>query len=343
MKASILIFLLFGLCSIAKGQKSSDSLSFQKICVEANITGAAFSEFDSSEILNLQVFGVRNSETKQPLLTTTIFEAASLSKPVFSALVFRLAENNLIDIDLPLEQYLPFEAVSDKRFKKVTARHVLSHSTGLPNWINKTDNVKLKFIPGSEFNYSGEGYVYLQRVVEHLTQKSIDELMIEYVFNPYNMTNSSFSFNDTLGNFAHPHDKKGRIREKKITGEFTSAASSMHTTIEDYSKFVMNYVTDTMIFNRSIKVDKKKNIFWGLGSGYEVHQSDTLIWHWGNNWNTFRSVFVYSLKEQKGYVLLTNSENGHSVLQELNKLVFHKELQYPKWLGYKQITITNKK
>ena len=110
--------------------------------------------------------------------------------------------------------------------------------------------------------------------------------------------------------------------------------------------FIMNkswYLVDLPGYGFSkMSVDKKKNLFWGLGCGYELHNSDTLIWHWGNNWNTFRSVFVYSLNEQKGYVLLTNSENGHRVLQELNRSMFNKTLQFPKWLGYKQTTIANK-
>ena len=343
MKIPVVTLLLISLYATAHGQESSDSLMFDKICAAAKISGAAFAELDSLGITELHTFGFRNLETKQNVTSTTIFEAASLSKPVFSALVFRLVEKRVIILDKPLTQYLPFETISDPRVKEVTARHVLTHTTGLPNWINKTDNVKLKFAPGTKFSYSGEGYLYLQRVVEHLTQKTIDELMTENIFNLYNMSNSSFSFNDTLGNYAKPHDKKGNTLEKKLTGKFTSAASSLHTTIEDYSKFILRYITDTSIFQTSIQVDKKKNISWGAGCGYEVQNSDTLIWHWGNNWNTFRSVFVYSLKEQKGYVLLTNSENGHSILQVLNKLVFKEELQFPKWLGYKQITIANKK
>ena len=342
MKTPVFILLLIGLSLETSGQESYDSLLFNKICAEANITGAAFSELDSSGVVELKTYGVRNYESKQPITTNTIFEAASLSKPVFSALVFKLAENQLINLDKPLTQYLPFNTVSDPRIKEVTARHVLSHTAGLPNWINKTENAKLKFDPGSKFSYSGEGYLYLQRVLEHLTQKSINELMTEYIFDPYDMVNSSFKFNDTLEDYAHPHDKKGNLLKKKLTGKYTSVASSLHTTIEDYSKFILKYKADTSIFQTTIQVDKKKNLFWGLGCGYELHNSDTLIWHWGNNWNTFRSVFVYSLNEQKGYVLLTNSENGHRVLQELNRSMFNKTLQFPKWLGYKQTTIANK-
>lgn len=326
---------------IVQAQEPPASNFFDKICMKANVTGAVFSRIDSLGIAELQTFGLRNSKTKKAITTSTIFEAASLSKPVFSSLVFRLVENEILNLDKPLTQYLPFDAVSDPRLKEVTARHVLNHTTGLPNWINKTDNVKLKFTPGSKFNYSGEGYLYLQRVLEHITQQSIDDLMTKYVFKPCGMANSSFSFNDTIGNYANSHDKKGVVQKKKITGKFTSAASSLHTTIEDYSNFILKYIQDTTVFATSIPVDKKLNLSWGLGVGIETHNSETFIWHWGNNWNTFRSVFVYSLKEQKGYVLLTNSENGHRIIQEINKLIFNKELQFPKWLGYKQITIAN--
>jgi CubicO group peptidase (beta-lactamase class C family) len=338
MKRTLLLLLIFGSALQLKSQVIATD-SFEQVCTQGNISGAQLCTFSNAEISSPMSFGLRNVATNEEVTNTTIFEAASLSKPVFASLVYRLAEEDILDLDRPLAEYLPFEMISDKRMKEVTARHILTHSSGLPNWIKKTKKIKLKFDPGTDFNYSGEGFMYLQRVVEHITQQSLEELMVTYVFEPYGMDNSSFLFNDTLVDHAKPHDKKGLTQAKKLTQNFTSAASSLHTTAADYSKFLMHFVKDSMIFETMVEVDSKKGLYWGLGVGLEINESDTLIWHWGNNWNTFRSIFVYSTKEGRGYALLTNSENGHSVLQALNLLLHSESLQFPKWLGYQQIDV----
>ena len=341
MRTILLFFLTSAVNLLAQNNNGTTSI-FEKICTEARVTGAVLVKLDSNEMKTPQVFGIRNAVTKEKITATTIFEAASLSKPVFAQLIFKLAENKVIDLNKPLVEYLPLKAISDNRFSKVTATHVLTHTTGLPNWIKKRKDAQLKFEPGSEFRYSGEAYRYLQRVVESLTNKSIDELMSEYIFQPYDMPNSSFSFNDTSLNCAIPHNSKEEPQIKKLTGRFASAASSLHTTIEDYAKFLLMVKEDTSFFSTTIEVDQKFHISWGMGVGIETQDADTIIWHWGNNWNTFKSFFAYSMEKQTGYVILTNSENGHSIMDEINKLILNTELQFPDWLGYKQRNITGK-
>ena len=245
----------------------------------------------------------------------------------------------MINLDTPLVRYLPMNAVSDKRIETLTARHVLMHSTGFPNWLKKPMNNKLKFAPGSKFSYSGEAYQYLQRVVEHLTGKRLNSLCTEWTFAPLNMKKSSFHFNDLQISHADPHNRKGEVEQKKLTGEFSSAASSLHSTVDDYTAFLVDFAKTVEPSENLIAVDEKRGLFWGLGYGIEISETDTLIWHWGNNWETFRSVFAYSITSKTGYVLLTNSENGHRVLEVMNQMVFAEKKQFPSWLGYKQIRL----
>ena len=104
-----------------------------------------------------------------PVDHDSVFAAASLSKPVFAAGVMTLVDDGRLDLDRPLDDYLtePYLA-SDERAGSITARMVLSHTTGFPNW-RGDGPLFLRWSPGTRWGYSGEGYAYLQQVVERLT------------------------------------------------------------------------------------------------------------------------------------------------------------------------------
>ncbi len=305
----------------------------------ANIPGLAFAELDGNGVAHSAYLGLCSANDTAVVNEGTIFEVASLSKPVFAAMVWQQAQQGVIDLNQPLKNYLDFKEVTDPRADSITAMHVLTHTSGLPNWRKQPNEVPLKFTPGSKFGYSGEGYQYLQRVMKHVTGKSLDVLMVTSIFDQFNMRISAYTFNTTEGNFASPHDKKGRAHEKKRTGRNTSAASSLHSTVDNYGHFIVGFARGQAKehLQHWVTVDEKLQLYWSAGVGVEVNNGDTLLWHWGNNWDMFRSVFVYSMQEQKGYVLFTNSANGHRIMQILNEKVLGRSLNFPKWLGIKQL------
>jgi CubicO group peptidase (beta-lactamase class C family) len=122
----------------------------------------------------------------------TVFEGASLGKPLLAYAVLRLVDANLIDLDRPLYDYLPIPEANTPRMRRVTSRHVLSHTTGLPNWRRKPELLEPAFEPGQQFSYSGEAYFYLQRVIETVTSTPFARLMREQVFDPFDMRDSSY-------------------------------------------------------------------------------------------------------------------------------------------------------
>ena len=133
--------------------------------------GLSFAVINDEQIVYHKTFGVTNVETKQQVSDETIFDAASMTKTPFAFLVMRLAEKGILDLDKPLFTYLPYPDIAhDKRYKLITARMVLSHTTGFPNWrfFNKDGKLDIKFTPGTQFQYSGEGYEYLANVIAHL-------------------------------------------------------------------------------------------------------------------------------------------------------------------------------
>jgi hypothetical protein len=98
----------------------------------------------------------------------TVFQAGSVSKTVFAYAVMKLVERNILDLDTPLTRYSPIRILEgDPRLDLITARHVLSHTSGLPNWRSERNPLSIRFTPGERYLYSGEGYSYLQSVVPH--------------------------------------------------------------------------------------------------------------------------------------------------------------------------------
>jgi CubicO group peptidase (beta-lactamase class C family) len=139
-------------------------------------------------------FGQAVEELGHPVSEETVFEAASLGKPVFAYAVLRLADAGVIDLDRSLYEYLPTADSDTPRMKRVTARHVLSHTTGLPNWRQQPSPLEPSSEPGTDFSYSGEAYFHLQRVVEGLAKKPFGRLMREQVLDPLGMKQSSYTW-----------------------------------------------------------------------------------------------------------------------------------------------------
>src|SRR3954447_5769258 len=101
----------------------------------SGIPGLSMAVVQNGRVVWARAFGTVNDSARTPLDTETIFEAASLSKPVFAYIVLRLVDRGQFDLDRPLLEMLPYPRLADdKRSRRITGRMVLSHGTGLPNW-----------------------------------------------------------------------------------------------------------------------------------------------------------------------------------------------------------------
>ncbi|RZK90983.1 MAG: class A beta-lactamase-related serine hydrolase, partial [Hymenobacter sp.] len=150
--------------------------------------------------------GVREAGTSQPVTAATTFEAASLGKEMLSYIALRLHDRHLLDLDKPLLHYAAYPRLRGQaRAARITARMVLAHTTGLPNWAEdptspgwKTSALVVKYAPDSCWNYSGEGYTFLQKILEHITGKPLETLAAEEIFKPFGLKHSSFFWRDSF-------------------------------------------------------------------------------------------------------------------------------------------------
>ncbi len=181
-------------------------------------------------------FGVKEGDA--PVTNDTTFEAASLSKVVFAYAVLKLADQGKIDLDAPLQDYLDASYIEgDPRVNAITARLVLTHRTGFPNWRPK-QRLTIHFEPGDHFSYSGEGFVFLGKAVERITGQSLNEFIQQMVFTPLDMTSSSYVWRqDYDARTAIGHDKDRQAQDKWKPKE-ANPASSLQTTALDDARFM---------------------------------------------------------------------------------------------------------
>ncbi len=156
--------------------------SVERLMKAAHVTGLDIAILNDSQVVYVKSFGWRDREQSLPLTERTVMYGASFTKAVFAYLVMQLVQEGTLDLDKPINSYLPKplaeydkykDLATDARYKTITARMLLSHTSGFPNfrWINPDKKLDIKFTPGTQYSYSGEGINLLQFAIEELTQK----------------------------------------------------------------------------------------------------------------------------------------------------------------------------
>jgi CubicO group peptidase (beta-lactamase class C family) len=289
-------------------------------------------------------FGYKDKAAEQLVTPATIFQAASLSKPVFAYIVLKLAAAGVLDLDAPLSDYMPEPYIADEpRLPLITARRVLCHTPGFPNWRSEDKPLGIYFTPGERFSYSGEGYVYLQKVVEHVTGESLTELAQTHIFQPFDMPSSSYVW-------IEPYDTLA-AQGYKVTGEpaevgkmdTPNAAYSLYTTPSEFARFVcaimeprespayLSIAQTAEMLHPHVSVNDNPDwgdnwpatdfqmnheVSWGLGWGLEHIPGGDIFWHWGDN-GAFRAFVMGSQTQKTGLVMMSNSANGLKLCTKL--------------------------
>jgi len=306
---------------------------------EAAVPGVSIAIIEEGRLSWQGSFGVRKAGSPDPVRPETVFEAASLSKPVFAYAVMKLVDKGTIQLDTPLAQYLaksdlaqvyPAAATGDARWKTITARMVLTHCTGFPNWFNNTP-MRFLFDPGQRFSYSGEAYSLLAAAVTVATGRTFNQLLQELVFDPLQMSSSSYVWRDDYeARIAASHDMLGEPTSRGRASTPRPGAS-LYTTAGDYARFLVALGNGAGLSNASwqamtsaqIQVldrDGKPCFSWGFGVGVHRTGSDTTLWHWGDN-GDLNAYFEILPRRRRGVVFFLNGANAHAVTPLLTRRV----------------------
>lgn len=293
------------------------------------IPGATMAVIRAGEVVWSQAYGVRN-EQGTPMHEGVLFECASLTKSLFALLAMQEVDMGKIDLDAPIAPLLKEEPWSnDPRFLTITPRQCLCHSCGLPNWQAKP--MDMLFDPGTKYSYSGEGYFLLQKLVEQIEGKNMNELFRERFFGKFGMESSTAYWTPAVyAAFSVGFAKDGSIRkvknERRVAGNAPepNAAWSLYSYSAEYAKFLCAMLNQQgglsdEAFAEMTKPQNRadENITWGLGFGIP-NADPNVLWHWGDN-SGFKSFAIWDKTTKEGVVINTNSDNGMDFYIEVLK------------------------
>ncbi|MBC7768006.1 MAG: beta-lactamase family protein [Phycisphaerales bacterium] len=219
----------------------------QRLMASQDVRGMAIAVIDDGQVVHVAAYGHANVAENRALQTDTVMYGASLTKAAFAYMVLQLVDEGRFDLDRPMHQYLPrplpeyedyADLAGDERWRQLTARHVLNHTTGFANfrWLEEDQKLRFHFDPGARYGYSGEGFYILQLVLEQGLGLDVGAEMQTRVFDRFAMTRTSMQWRaDFRPNLAdgygidggfEPHDERSNV----------SAAGSMDTTIADQAR-----------------------------------------------------------------------------------------------------------
>lgn len=368
--------------SSVSAEKLTSEIS--RLCREARVTGVVVAVFNNNKPVYEKAFGYANFQTRQPLRLSTEFYGASLSKAVFAELVMKYVEDGKLDLDKPLQSYLPkpiYEYAPDSErswwqdysslrndtlFQYITARMCLSHTSGFPNWrfFEPDQKLRVKRRPGTRYEYSGEGMVYLQKVMEIMFNMPLDSMAHRVLFRPLAMETSSYTWQPRFENeYSLGHDtSQNTYPRDKDNG--ARAPSTLETTPGDYIRFMTAVMNNTIVsknthrkmFTPQVRIRSKSQ--FGPLSNADASDNDNIQLSYGLGWGLYKTPYGwgafkeghgdgfqhYSVifpEKKMGILIMSNSDNAESIYKELLDTAI-KDVYMPwRWENYIPYNLRN--
>lgn len=355
-KSHLWALTIFFVCSLSYGQFQPEKINtlkgstisseeitnyLQKQIEDQNIPGLSIAIINNSEIAYHDVFGVTNAETQEPVDQKTIFEAASLSKPVFAYFAMKMVEKGLLNLDEPLYQYFPHPAIDSSytdEYKKITARMVLSHSTGFPNW-SHGEKIKLQFEPGTGFSYSGEAYQYLAAIIGQLNgvgwKDDLNQVFLKAVAEPIGLEHTSFTWNNYFEQHKAFGHQDGKTTDNESQGKSFGAGYSLHSEASEYARFLIEIMESKhlskdlqqQMLTEANHFDQSNELYqnlgqtgWTLGFAQKPSENGMMYLHTGNN-HDFQAYCMIIPEKKYGIVLFINTDKMEGLLESLTPIL----------------------
>ncbi|PQA94463.1 hypothetical protein B0A69_08325 [Chryseobacterium shigense] len=332
---TLLFLLLFSTNTNAQAEKVNspyltDSIfdrdkEIEKWLHELKIPILGLGIIEGGTLKQIKVFGKIKDDISVPY--NTIFNVASLTKPITAMVALHLVSTGKWDLDEPVYTYWTDpDIANDPRNKQLTTRIILSHQTGFPNWRFMKENKKLSFDfdPGTKFQYSGEGFEYLRKAMENKFKKPLEQLARELIFQPLKMNDTNYIWDENTdkNRFATGYDKNGKPY-KTEENKLANAADDLHTTVEDYGNFLADILNgghlhkDLYLQMMKRQVQTRKNKYYGLGFViYDLGNGEYALSHGGSDEGSFCLTVIFP-KTKQGLLIFTTSDNGYKVFDKL--------------------------
>jgi CubicO group peptidase (beta-lactamase class C family) len=250
-----------------------------------------------------------------------------MTKPLAAYAAMQLVEAGELDLDVPLAEYLDTPYLPEApQHALITTRMALNHTTGFPNWRKEGRHsgnpLDVAFQPGSRYGYFGEGFQYLQHVMEHVTGRPLDALVQERLLGPAGMAASAMAWQERYAEIAAAgHDAEGRVKTADPRFRRPNAAFTLFCSACDYARFLVEMMREDRAAEHSLGADSirtmltrsaaaEEGIFRGLGWAIAPTACGDRVFHGGANGTGFRCWSEFYPHNGNGVVIMTNSLSG---------------------------------
>ena len=329
MRWLVIAFVFVGYSSLLFAQQDKVTVPNDSVLTvlmkQHRIPALGIGAIEQGKIKETKVLGELKAGVPAP--ANTLFQVASLTKPIVEMTVLRLVSKQLWSLDEPLHHYwIDPDVKDDARNKLLTTRHVLSHQTGFMNWrwLHATGKLTFDFAPGTKTQYSGEGLEYLKKALEAKFKMPLADIVEKYLFLPDGMKDTHFYWDGGVDEtrYAVAHNREGNEYDIRKNEE-ASAADLLMTTITDYSALAMNVLNkkglSQNVWDDMIRLQGKDNQA-KFGLGWEVYSDlshgEYALIHSGSDPGV-RTIAILLPISQRALIIFTNSDNGMSIIKDL--------------------------
>lgn len=335
--------------------REPERFSLQERMAFYNVPGVSVAVLDGGRVAWAKGYGVKDVDTGEPVTPRTLFQAASISKPVAATAALRLVEEGLLQLDAPVNDYLRGWTIPENDFTRenpVTLKHLLSHTGGLtvhgfpgypigeevPSTVEVLDGsgpantppVRVDTVPGSLWRYSGGGYTILQKLLEDVTGKPFPRVLRDEVLEPVGMTLSGYEQpipTEKAPYAASSHLSDGTEGDGKWHIYPEMAAAGLWTNPTELAMLAMelqaSYHGEE---GRVLSPEMTRAMFtpvlggYGLGFGLQGEGEEARFSHGGSNYG-FRAQFLALVEGGRGVFVMTNGDRGSALAQEITLAV----------------------
>ncbi len=346
----------------------------RKALAAAHVTGAQIAVLDRGRLVWSAAYGLRRRDPELPMDRETTTWAASITKSVFATYVMHLVERGEFNLDepvvrqlpKPLNEYEPYREsasaiVHDAAWSAVTPRMLLAHCSGLANFafIEPDKKMHLRFPPGTQFLYSGEGINLVQFIIEQKKGRLLDQLMQDALFTPLGMTRTGIIYRQEFeANVADRYDLNEKFRSQ--TRRFPArAAGSMSTSAEDLARFasalldgkIIRAKTRAEMLRPFFRIDSLHEFPFRAGEGQGKEAADIGL-AYGVGWGLLTHTrfgpaffkeghgdgaqnYIICFEQRRAcMIVLTNSDNGELAFRPLFETILGDTVTPWEWEGY---------
>lgn len=338
--------------AMLKGQEPSPQTILQRMR-QYKVPGVSIAIINQGRIEWARGYGIIDANTNSKVLPNTLFQAASISKPVAAVAALQLVETKKLTLDDNASDFLKTWSIRENEFTKkspVTLRRLLSHTAGFnvhgfggyaagqpfPTVVQILDGlppansqaIDVEVTPGTEFRYSGGGYTVMQQMVRDTLGRDLANYANENVLEKAGMNNSTFTQplpSNLWSNAASGHLEDGSVVEGKWHTYPEVAAAGLWTTATDLAKFAMEIQNDKaskLLSKQMIQQYLSPTSFqdYGLGIGLIGSEENLKFWHNGGN-EGFRCLMTAYAHKGVGAVVMTNGDGGSFLTTEIQSAI----------------------